>query len=78
MLPPKVAQTQVVIIMIEKAGEDNTALKTECNNIFKTLKSAGVRVEFDDRTVYKSGWKFNHWEQRGVHIRLELGKRDLD
>lgn len=23
------------------------------------------------------GWKFNHWELKGVPIRLELGPRDL-
>ena len=33
---------------------------------------------FDDRDVYKSGWKFNFWEQKGVPIRLELGKKDLE
>ena len=26
---------------------------------------------------YTPGWKFNHWEQKGVPIRLEVGARDL-
>jgi len=24
-----------------------------------------------------SGWKYNHWELRGVPIRIELGPRDM-
>jgi len=46
--------------------------------MFKELKAAGIRVEFDDRDIHKSGWKFNHWEQRGVPIRLEVGKKDME
>ena len=25
-----------------------------------------------------AGWKFNHWEQRGVPIRLEVGIKDIE
>lgn len=76
VLPPKVAHTQVVIIAIEKVGEEdsNSEIKKRCAEYADKLKDAGVRAEFDDRDVYKSGWKFNFWEQRGVPIRLELGK----
>jgi prolyl-tRNA synthetase len=44
----------------------------------KLLKEAGVRATFDDRENYNPGWKFNHWELKGVPIRLELGKKDAD
>jgi prolyl-tRNA synthetase len=46
--------------------------------IFKQLKEAGVRVVYDDRDNYNPGWKFNHWEVKGVPIRVELGKKDFD
>lgn len=26
---------------------------------------------------YTPGWKFNHWEQKGVPIRIEVGPRDF-
>lgn len=26
---------------------------------------------------YTPGWKFNHWEQKGVPVRIEVGPRDL-
>jgi prolyl-tRNA synthetase len=34
-------------------------------------------VDVDDRTNYTPGWKFNHWEQKGVPIRAEVGPRDM-
>lgn len=80
VLPPKVAHTQVVIVAIEKVGEEdaNVEIKKKCAETISQLKEAGIRAVYDDRDVYKSGWKFNYWEQRGVPIRLELGKNDLD
>lgn len=32
----------------------------------------------DLRDVYNPGWKFNHWEQKGVPLRLEVGPRDME
>ncbi len=26
---------------------------------------------------YTPGWKFNHWELKGVPIRIEVGPRDM-
>lgn len=37
-----------------------------------------MRTYFDDRENYNPGWKFNHWEVKGVPIRIELGKKDFD
>lgn len=42
------------------------------------LKKAGVRVKVDYRENYTPGWKFNHWEVKGVPVRLELGPKDLE
>lgn len=42
------------------------------------MKAAGVRVYLDDRENYNPGFKYNHWELRGVPIRLELGKKDFE
>jgi len=41
------------------------------------LKKVGLRVDIDARQNYTPGWKFNHWEQKGVPIRIEVGPRDL-
>jgi prolyl-tRNA synthetase len=42
------------------------------------LKKSGVRTHIDDRDNYTPGWKYNHWELRGVPIRLEVGPKDID
>lgn len=41
------------------------------------MKAAGVRVKVDDRDNYNPGWKYNHWEIKGVCVRLEIGSLDL-
>ena len=28
--------------------------------------------------MYNPGWKYNHWEQKGVPIRLEVGPMDVE
>jgi prolyl-tRNA synthetase len=48
------------------------------DEIHKELKAAGVRSHVDDRENYNPGFKYNHWELRGVPIRLEVGKKDYE
>lgn len=47
------------------------------NEITKQLVEEGIAAEKDDRDNVSPGWKFNHWELKGVPIRLEIGPRDL-
>jgi len=75
VLPPKVAQIQVVIVPIIFKDDGDNVIK-QCHELANKLKSAGVRVKVDDRDVYSPGWKYNHWELKGVPIRLELGPKD--
>lgn len=44
----------------------------------KSLKAAGVRSKLDNRDNYTPGWKYNHWELKGVPMRIEFGARDLE
>ena len=81
VLPPRVACVQVVIIPCgitnTLSEEDKEALLKKCNEYRKRLLSANVRVRADLRDNYSPGWKFNHWELKGVPIRLEVGPRDM-
>merc|ERR1719435_494896 len=81
VLPPRVACIQVVIvpcgITINLKDDERTALYKECELYEKELKDAGVRVKADLRENYSPGWKFNHWELKGVPIRVEVGPRDM-
>jgi prolyl-tRNA synthetase len=42
------------------------------------LVASGIRAYVDDRDNYNPGWKYNHWEQKGVPLRFELGPKDID
>ena len=76
VLPPRVAPLQVVIVPIIK--KDSTEGVVEmAHEIGKKLKEAGVRVRVDDRENYNPGWKYAHWETKGVPIRIELGAKDM-
>jgi len=77
ILPPRVAPIQVVIVPIFKSGLDNSAIVSRGKEIVEKLQSADIRVHFDDRETYNPGFKYNHWELKGVPIRLELGPNDL-
>merc|ERR1712014_490768 len=44
---------------------------------YMQLKQAGVRVRLDDDNTNSPGWKFNHWEMKGVPLRIELGPMDI-
>jgi prolyl-tRNA synthetase len=77
VLPPRVAPVQVIICPIVKKDVAE-ALMEYSRTVEAVLKAAGVRVEVDARMNYTPGWKFNHWEQKGVPIRLEIGQRDVE
>lgn len=81
VIPPRVAQVQVVVIPIpnSKMGEEATkAMLDRAAAIAAELKAAGVRVTTDTRDNYTPGWKYNFWELRGVPLRIELGPRDME
>lgn len=77
VLPPTIASTQVVIVPIIKTGADNQKVFDKANEIKDELKKAGIKVAIDFRDNYTSGWKFNHWEVKGVPLRYEIGQNDL-
>ena len=76
VLPPRVSQIQVVIVPIN-AKEGQEEINEAAKNVLEALQKAGIRSKFDNRPNYKPGWKFNHWEVRGVPIRLEIGSKDV-
>ncbi|XP_068922106.1 bifunctional glutamate/proline--tRNA ligase isoform X1 [Petaurus breviceps papuanus] len=81
VLPPRIASVQVVVIPCgitnALSEEDREALIMKCNDYKKRLLMADIRVKVDLRDNYSPGWKFNHWELKGVPIRLEVGPRDM-
>ncbi|GLV40122.1 Glutamyl-prolyl-tRNA synthetase [Carabus blaptoides fortunei] len=81
VLPPQVASVQIVLvpcgITVSLSDTDKNALQESCDSLEVDLKAVGIRVKGDYRNNYSPGWKFNHWELKGVPIRIELGPKDL-
>ncbi len=77
-LPPRLAPIQVVIVPIARDDEARVRVMEAASKIAEELRDLDVRVELDTREGMSPGFKFNHWEVRGVPLRLELGPRDLD
>jgi prolyl-tRNA synthetase len=75
-MPPKVAPIQVVLVPIY-SKTNHATIDAQAKSIVATLTAAGIRAESDLRQNYKPGWKYNHWETKGVPIRMELGERDI-
>jgi prolyl-tRNA synthetase len=80
VLPPRIAETQVVIVPVgitaKSTEEDRKSLYDQVQGLEAVLQAAGVRVQTDLREGYSPGWKFNDWELKGVPLRLEFGPKD--
>uniref|UniRef100_A0A0C9RLA1 Bifunctional glutamate/proline--tRNA ligase n=1 Tax=Fopius arisanus TaxID=64838 RepID=A0A0C9RLA1_9HYME len=83
VLPPRVAKVQAIIvpcgITAATSAEDRERLMVECKKLEAELVEGGeVKVRGDYRDNYSPGWKFNHWELKGVPVRIEVGFKDLE
>ena len=77
VMPPRVATLQVIICPIINKDVATKDLIDYSYDIKDALSAAGIRVDIDARENYTPGWKYNHWEQKGVPIRIEIGPRDF-
>ena len=82
VLPPKIAPAHIVIIPIAKNDDDRLEILEYIKKITSALKDKRfdgkeIIVELDD-TDATSGEKSWKWIKRGMPIRLEIGKRDME
>nr|XP_013180917.1 unnamed protein product [Papilio xuthus] len=81
VLPPKVANIQVVIVACglsaKTTSDDKKLVLDTCDSTKDILIKNDIRAHFDDRDHVSVGYKFNHWEIRGIPLRIEIGPRDL-
>lgn len=82
VIPPRVAETQAVIIpcglTVKTTKEEAEAILDGVKAIEQRLVKAGIRASGDFRDTYSPGWKFSDWELKGVPVRLEFGPKDLE
>jgi prolyl-tRNA synthetase len=77
VLPPRLAPIQVVIVPIYKSDEEKSRVMEVAERIKAMLRDQ-VRIKLDDREEFSPGFKFNHWELRGVPLRIEVGPKDVE
>ena len=76
VLPPSVAPVQVVIVPILFKGKEKSVMEA-VKTVENEMCRMGIRVQADSRD-YSAGFKFNHWELKGVPLRIEIGPRDVE
>ncbi len=76
VLPPKIAQRQIVIVPIWRGEEEKKQVLAYANEVKETLGKE-FTVILDDRDQYKPGYKFAEWELQGIPVRLEIGPKDV-
>jgi len=81
VLPPNVAPLQLVIVPIFRSDDDRRAVAGAIAQLEPALgdvvtDSGPLRFKVDWREE-TPGFKYNHWELRGVPFRLEVGPRDV-
>ena len=64
--------------IIKKQDKNADEIIQKAHQISKSLKDQKIRVKVDDRDNYNPGWKYNHWEIKGVCLRIEIGSQDLE
>jgi prolyl-tRNA synthetase len=81
VLPPNVAPTQLAIVPIFRTEDDRLAVAAAIEGLEASLGDVQTasgplryKVDWSDGSP---GFKFNHWELRGVPLRLEIGPRDV-
>jgi len=77
IVPPRVAPVQVVVVPIYRDAESRALVEAFIETWQQAVRAEGVRMHVDWRDE-RPGEKFNHWELKGVPLRLEVGPRDVE
>ncbi|MBI3185366.1 MAG: proline--tRNA ligase [Myxococcales bacterium] len=76
VVPPKLAASHVVIIVIGK-GEERARVVERAQALAADLRRVGLGVSVDDDESKSPGFKYFEYELQGVCLRVELGPKDL-
>jgi|TARA_B100000315_G_C14574465_1_gene587259 prolyl-tRNA synthetase len=74
VLPPKMAENQIVIIPI--MFEKNKKILKQAKEIKKSFSKYNPIL--DDRLEITPGKKYHEWELKGIPLRIEIGPKDLE
>jgi len=74
VLPPKIAPVQVVIVPV---SQESSLIKL-ADELSERLEKINIRVKIDKRESISLGRKYNYWEVKGMPLRIELGKKEME
>ena len=77
VLPPHVAQVQVVVIPCGITASNRERVLAACQDFVDDLRTAGLRCHGDFRDNHMVGKKFYHWELKVRALHWELKARAL-
>ncbi len=77
VVPPRLAADKAVVVPILGKKADPEAVIAAANQVADET-GLGRAIQVDSRANLSPGWKYHHWEQRGVPVRIEIGPRDLE
>jgi prolyl-tRNA synthetase len=72
-LPPRIAPTQVAIVVVR----DEDGAVDAARGLGEAIDATGARVKVDADTHTGFGRRATDWELKGVPLRIDLGPRDL-
>ncbi|MCC7356419.1 MAG: proline--tRNA ligase [Candidatus Doudnabacteria bacterium] len=78
ILPPKVAPTQVVIVVIGNKQDAENPVEPFADEIAEELRAQDLRVIVDVNYNNSLGRRINNWELEGVPLRLEIGAKEME
>ncbi|KAB8121953.1 MAG: prolyl-tRNA synthetase [Candidatus Phytoplasma cynodontis] len=73
VMPPFIAPIQIVIIPLDIKNKNILEIS---KNIYKKLKRK-YKVCLDEQKK-NIGWKFSYYELKGIPLRIEIGKKDIE
>jgi len=76
VMPPSIAPVQILVVPVPVKGETES-ITAGARKVYSKIRRLGYRVEIDDRDI-RPGNKYYYWERKGVPLRLEVGRRELE
>ena len=76
VMPPSIAPVQILVVPVPVKGEAES-ITAGARKVYSKIRRLGYRVEIDDRDI-RPGNKYYYWERKGVPLRLEVGRRELE
>jgi prolyl-tRNA synthetase len=80
VLPPRIAPFQFVLIPIintKLSQDDIDLIHSHCFDLKNFLEANNFRCIIDS-SDNSPGFKFSHWEMKGVPFRIDIGKKDIE